>query len=37
MRLDGVISRAGDVALAEHLPSLCKALGSMPSLKEIKN
>jgi hypothetical protein len=34
MRLDGVISRAGDAALDEHLPSTRRAVGSIPSTKK---
>lgn len=37
MRLDGVISRAGDAALDEHLPSTCRAVGSIPSMKKMKS
>lgn len=36
MRLDEVISRAGDVTPVEHLPTMCKAIGSIPSTEKRK-
>lgn len=33
MGLDDVISRAGDVTPVEHLPTMCKAIGPSPALK----